>query len=249
MSEASNQSSTRTVAGRTALVTGGNRGIGRRFVDELLARGASKVYATARRPETVDAELRDDPRVQLLQLDITDPASVAAAAEQASDVSILINNAGISTSQPLLAGDLTNVRLEMETHFFGTLSVSRAFAPSLALHGAGVMVNILSALSWLSYPGSGAYAAAKAAEWSLTNTLRLELAPSGVLVQGVHLGAADTDIMAGYDGPMIDPVEVARAALDGVEHGEIEVLVDDWSRTVKAALPGEPNAVVQLLLG
>lgn len=238
-----------TIVGRTALVTGANRGIGRRFVDELLERGASKVFATARRPEAADAGLRDDPRVELLALDITDPASVAAVAERAGDVSVLVNNAGIFTSQPLLDGDLAAIRLEMETHYFGTLAMARAFAPALTRHDDSAMINILSALSWFSYPGAGAYAAAEAAEWSLTNTLRMELAPSGVLVQGVHFGVADTDISAGYEGPKIEPIEVARAALDGIEKGQVEVLVDDWSRTVKAALPGEPNAVVQLLLG
>jgi NAD(P)-dependent dehydrogenase (short-subunit alcohol dehydrogenase family) len=237
------------IAGRIAIVTGANRGIGRQFVNELLERGASKVYATARNPESADEGLRNDPRIELVKLDITDPTSVLAAAEQASDVSILVNNAGIATTMPLLTGNLDTIRLEMDTHFFGTLSVARAFAPALSNSKDGVMINVLSALSWFSYPGSGAYAAAKAAEWSLTNSLRLELEPHGVLVQGVHLGAADTDIMAGYEGPMIEPIVVARAALDGVEQKHIEVLVDEWSRSVKAALTGEPNAIVRNLLG
>jgi NAD(P)-dependent dehydrogenase (short-subunit alcohol dehydrogenase family) len=225
---------------QVALVTGANRGIGRTFVEELLARGARKVYATARRPEAIDI-----PGVEVLRLDLTDPASVTAAAEAAQDVTLVVNNAGISTGAGLLTGDMAEIRREMDTHYFGTLGVIRAFAPVLAANGGGGIVNILSALSWFAAPGSGGYAAAKAAEWNMTNALRLELAGQGTLVQGVHLGAADTDIMAGYDGPKIDPRDVARAALDGVAAGEIEVVVDDWSRMVKDSLSADPKAFYQ----
>jgi NAD(P)-dependent dehydrogenase (short-subunit alcohol dehydrogenase family) len=225
---------------QVALVTGANRGIGRTFVEELLARGARKVYATARRPEAIDI-----PGVEVLRLDLTDPASVTAAAEAAQDVTLVVNNAGISTGAGLLTGDMAEIRREMDTHYFGTLGVIRAFAPVLAANGGGGIVNILSALSWFAAPGSGGYAAAKAAEWNMTNALRLELAGQGTLVQGVHLGAADTDIMAGYDGPKIDPRDVARAALDGVAAGEIEIVVDDWSRMVKDSLSADPKAFYQ----
>jgi NAD(P)-dependent dehydrogenase (short-subunit alcohol dehydrogenase family) len=225
---------------QVALVTGANRGIGRTFVEELLARGARKVYATARRPEAIDI-----PGVEVLRLDLTDPASVTAAAAAAQDVTLVVNNAGISTGAGLLTGDMAEIRREMDTHYFGTLGVIRAFAPVLAANGGGGIVNILSALSWFAAPGSGGYAAAKAAEWNMTNALRLELAGQGTLVQGVHLGAADTDIMAGYDGPKIDPRDVARAALDGVAAGEIEVVVDDWSRMVKDSLSADPKAFYQ----
>ena len=232
---------------QVALVTGANRGIGRTFVEELLARGARKVYATARRPEAIDI-----PGVEVVRLDLTDPASVTAAAEIAQDVTLVVNNAGISTGAGLLTGDMTEIRREMDTHYFGTLGVIRAFAPVLAANGGGGIVNILSALSWFAAPGSGGYAAAKAAEWNMTNALRLELAGQGTLVQGVHLGAADTDIMAGYDGPKIDPRDVARATLDGVAAGEIEVVVDDWSRMVKESLSADPKAFyeqMQAILG
>lgn len=224
------------ITGTVALVTGANRGIGRHFAQQLLERGAAKVYATSRRPELVDV-----PGVEVLQVDITDPGSVAAAAAAASDVTLLVNNAGISTGANLVSGDLAAIRLEMETHYFGTLAVVRAFAPVLAANGGGAIVNVLSALSWFSYDGANAYSAAKAAEWSLTNSVRLELAGQGTVVTGVHLGAADTDIMAGYTGPMMDPADVARAALDGVAAGAAEVLVDDWSRHVKASLAQDPS--------
>jgi NAD(P)-dependent dehydrogenase (short-subunit alcohol dehydrogenase family) len=233
------------IAESVALVTGANRGMGRQFVAGLLARGARRVYATARRPEHGDLAALD-PRVVPLRLDITDPDSVAAAAAAAPDVTLLVNNAGITTSQNLITGDLADIRREMETHYFGTLGVTRAFAPILAANGGGAIVNVLSALSWFSIDGANAYAAAKAAAWSLTNGVRLELARQGTLVTGVHLGAADTDMMAWYDGPKLDPADVVGAALDGVEGERLEVLVDDWSRHVKASLAADPSAFYQL---
>jgi NAD(P)-dependent dehydrogenase (short-subunit alcohol dehydrogenase family) len=230
------------ITGSIALVTGSNRGIGRAFVEQLLERGAAKVYASARRPELVDV-----PGVTVLPLDITDPASVAAAASAAPDVTLLVNNAGISTSGSLLTDDLTSARRAMDTHLWGTLEMVRAFAPVVERNGGGTVVNVLSALSWFAAPGAGGYAAAKAAEWNMTNAVRLELAGRGVVVQGLHLGAADTDMMAGYDGPMSAPADVARIALDGVERGAAEVLVDDWSRMVKASLAGDPEALYRQL--
>src|ERR1700749_4275382 len=146
------------IEGSTALVTGANRGLGRRFAEELVARGA-KVYAGARNLESVELA-----GVTPIALDITDPASVAAAAAATGDVSLLINNAGSSTGASLLTGPLDDIRLELETHFFGTLAVTRAFAPQLAAGGGGAVLNVLSALSWLSFPGSGAYCAGKSAE-------------------------------------------------------------------------------------
>jgi NAD(P)-dependent dehydrogenase (short-subunit alcohol dehydrogenase family) len=221
------------ISGSVALVTGANRGIGRQFVLELLARGAAKVYATARNPELVDI-----PGVEVLPLDITDPESVAAAAARAGDVNLLINNAGITTYTNLVTGDLDKIRLELDTHFWGTLNVIRAFAPVL---GGGAILNVLSRLSWISYHGANAYGVAKAAEWSLTNGVRLELAEQGTLVTGLLLGAADTDMMAGFDIDKADPAEIARLALDGIEAGAIEVIADEATAQVKAALAGDPR--------
>ncbi|MFE1855872.1 SDR family oxidoreductase [Streptomyces sp. NPDC059489] len=225
------------IAGSTALVTGANRGIGRRFVEQLLERGAEKVYATARRPESIGIL---DQRVTPLYLDLLDQESISAAAVAARDVTLLVNNAGISTGADLLTDDLGMIRQDLETHLFGTLRVIRAFAPTLASNGGGAIVNILSVLSWVATAeGSGSYSVAKAAEWNMTNGIRVELAGQGTLVQGVHLAAADTDMMAGRDAPKVDPADVARVALDGVQAGAIEVLVDDPSRFVKSALAGD----------
>lgn len=223
------------VSGSVALVTGANRGIGRQFARLLLEQGASKVYATARTPESINI-----PGVETLRLDITDPASIAAVASAATDVDLLINNAGVATYTNLVTGDLDKIKLEMDTHFYGNLGMIRAFSPVLAANGGGAIVNVLSAMSWFSFDGANAYGAAKAAEWSLTNGVRLELAKQKTLVTGVHLGAADTDMMVDYKGPKIDPADVVRAALDAVEAGKLEVVVDEWSANVKASLSRDP---------
>lgn len=225
------------IEGSIALVTGANRGLGRQFTELLLARGASKVYATARDPRTVTTA-----GVEVLALDLLDHTTVDAAAAAASDVNLLINNAGVATQQNLIRGDLDDIRREMDTQFFGTLAVTRAFADTLARNGGGAIVNVLSALSWFSWNGVTSYSAAKAAEWSLTNGTRVELATQGTQVVGVHLGAADTAMMSDYDGPLLNPADVVAAALDGLEVGSVEVLVDDWSRTVKAGLAQDPAA-------
>ncbi|WP_432865212.1 SDR family oxidoreductase [Microbispora rosea] len=221
------------IEGSVALVTGANRGLGRCFAAALLERGAATVYAAARRPETVDL-----PGVVPLALDITDPASVRAAAERARDVNLLINNAGISTGSSALAGTLDDIRLEMETHYFGTLAMAREFAPVLGRNGGGAILNVLSVLSWFTAPRVAAYSAAKAAALQLTNSLRLELKEQGTLVTALHVGYMDTDMAAHADGPKADPAEVAAQALRGIEQGSFEVVADDTSRYVRARLSG-----------
>jgi NAD(P)-dependent dehydrogenase (short-subunit alcohol dehydrogenase family) len=219
------------INGAAALVTGGQRGLGKAFVNELLARGAAKVYATARDPKP-----SDDPRVIPLALDVTDQASVDAAAAAARDVSIVVNNAGVGGAGGLLQTDIDDIRAVFETNLFGAIRVAQAFVPTLAANGGGALVDIHSALSWIA--GAGAYGASKAAFWSATNSLRLELAPQNTLVVGVHLGYADTDLTAGVTAPKLDPREVATAVVDGVQQGRTEVLVDDVSRHFKQAVAG-----------
>jgi NAD(P)-dependent dehydrogenase (short-subunit alcohol dehydrogenase family) len=231
------------IPGSTALITGANRGIGRHFAKQLLERGAATVYATARQPDLVDL-----PGVKVLQLEITDPASVRAAAAAAPDVDLLVNNAGVSTYQNLVTGDLGQIRQELDTHFWGTLSVVRAFAPVLAANGGGAILNVCSRMSWLSYPGANSYAVAKAAEWSLTNGVRLELAAQGTLVSGLYLSATDTDMMAGWDIPKNDPADVVRQALDGIEAGQLEIIADQDTADAKAALATDPARVYAGLL-
>jgi NAD(P)-dependent dehydrogenase (short-subunit alcohol dehydrogenase family) len=217
----------------TAFVTGANRGLGRRFAEQLVERGA-KVYAAARRPETIDL-----PGVIPVQVDITDPESVARAAELASDVNVLINNAGVATNAPLLTGPIDDIRLEMETHYFGTLSVTRAFVPVIEANGGGSILNVLSVLSWAHVPAFGAYSAAKAAAWAMTDAIRQDLAPRGIHVASLHVGFMDTDMAAFAPADQkTDPAVVAKLALDGLFAGEPEILADELTRTVKAQLSG-----------
>jgi NAD(P)-dependent dehydrogenase (short-subunit alcohol dehydrogenase family) len=216
-----------------ALVTGANRGLGKRFAAQLVERGA-KVYAAARRPEAIDV-----PGVVPVQLDITDPESVARAASLAGDVNVVINNAGVSTKSSLLTGPMEDVRLEMETHYFGTLAVTRAFAPIIEASGGGAILNVLSVLSWAHLPAFGAYSAAKTAAWGMTDAIRQELAPRGIHVAALHVGFMDTDMAEFVPADQkIDPSVVAKLALDGLFAGEPEILADDLSRTVKAQLSG-----------
>ncbi|WP_172256551.1 SDR family oxidoreductase [Saccharibacillus deserti] len=217
---------------QVAVVSGSNRGLGKELALELLARGV-KVYAGARNPESVDL-----PGAIALQLDITDPESVAAAAKIASDATLLINNAGSSTGASLLTGKLEDIHVEFNTHAFGTLSMVRAFAPVIEQNGGGTILNILSVLSWINIGSEGAYSAAKSAQWGVTNSLRLELAPKNIKVAGLHVGFMDTDMTAGLETTKSSPQDIARIAIDGIEAGLYEILADDISRQVQQGLAG-----------
>lgn len=215
----------------TALVTGANRGLGRQFAAELLSRGV-KVYAAARRPETID-----QPGVVPIQLDITDPESVRRAAAIAEDVTVLINNAGVSTEADLLSGPIEDIRLEMETHYFGTLNVVREFVPVIEKNGGGSVLNVLSVLAWYHAPSFGAYSAAKAAGWAMTDALRTQLAPKGIHVASLHVGYMDTDMASFVPADQkIDPAVVAKLAVDGLLSGQPEILADELTKQVKAGL-------------
>lgn len=225
------------IAGARALVTGANRGLGKAFVEQLLVRGAAKVYAAARNPGAVGV---DDDRVVPIGLDITEPDDVHAAAQGCADVSVLVNNAGAMLRTPLLAApDLSAAREEMEINYFGTLQMCRAFAPVLARQGGGALVNIVSVASWLTSPFNGSYGASKSAEWALTNAARIELRSQKTLVVAVHAGWIDTDMAAAVSDTMISPRDVATQTVDAVEHGDEEVLTDAFTREVKASLSGD----------
>jgi NAD(P)-dependent dehydrogenase (short-subunit alcohol dehydrogenase family) len=224
------------IEGVTALVTGANRGLGRVMARMLLERGARRVYGGAREPREVT-----EPGVVPVRLDVTDPGQVAAAAERCSDVTLLVNNAGVLTDSPLLgAPDLAAARTEMEVNYFGTLAMCRAFAPLLVGSAPGAVVNVLSIASWFTNPAMGSYSASKAAAWAMTNGVREELRHSGVLVVGVHCGYIDTDMAAHVSGPKNTPESVAAQALDAVEAGRTEVLADERTRRAREDL-GRPR--------
>lgn len=223
--------------GAVVLVTGANGGIGTQFVQEALARGAAKVYATARSPRTWA-----DPRVVPLVLDVTDPGSIRAAVDAASDVTVLINNAGASPSTPgILSHTDEEIRENVETNFLGPLFLARAFAPVLSAKEDAALIDIHSAMSWFAV--GGIYSATKAALWSATNSLRLELAPAGVHVVGVHVGWVDTAMAAHSSDPKLDPAVLVSKVFDATEAGEYEVLADDTSVQLKAALSAPIEAL------
>lgn len=219
-----------SINGATVLVTGANGGIGTHFVNHALERGASKVYATARNPQ-----VWSDNRIVPLTLDVTNPESIDAAVEAAPDTTILINNAGASPASPgILAHSDDEIRRNVETNFLGPLFLSRAFAPLLSQKGSAAIVNMHSALSW--YAVMGIYSATKAALWSTTNSLRLELAPAGVQVVGVHVGWVDTPMAAHTTDPKTSPEDLVEATFNALEAGKHEVLGDETSTQLKASL-------------
>ena len=239
-----------SVRGAVVLVTGASRGIGKAFACGLVERGAARVYGGARDPGAV--RVRD---VVPVRLDITDPVQVAAAADRCADVTLLVNNAGIFRARPLVgSASMQDARDEMETNFFGTLSMTRAFAPVLAHNGGGAIINVLSVLPFVQYAPWGSYGASKSAAWALTNIVRDELAPQRTHVMSVHSVLVDTDMTVGIDLTLVDadmtiaieypklpPGAVVDAALDALETGRTEVLVDEFPPEARASFNDNPR--------
>ena len=230
------------IEGSIALVTGANRGIGKAFAEELLSRGAAKVYAAVRDIATVT-----DPRLVPVELDVTDAAAVTAAAARLGDVQIVVNNAGIAKSSLALSAPLDEARAQLEVNYLGLVSMTQAFAPVLAANGGGAFINMLSVASWASVPIVATYSASKAAAWSYTNAARLQLKLQGTQVVSVHVGAVDTDMQAGNEVEKTPPAAVAKCALDTLEAGQPEAVVDEFSRSVKSALHDDLNLLYPAL--
>jgi NAD(P)-dependent dehydrogenase (short-subunit alcohol dehydrogenase family) len=226
------------IEGSIALVTGANRGIGKAFTEELLERGAAKVYAAVRNVATVT-----HPRLVPVRLDVTDPVAVASAAADLSDVQIVINNSGIANRDFALSATLDDARAHIEVNYLGLISMTQSFAPVLAGNGGGAFINMLSATSWIAVPSLATYAASKAAAWNFTNAARVELKRQGTQVVSVHVGPVDTEMQAGYEIDKVSPVMVATSALDALEAGRPEALVDELSRGVKASLHDDLNLI------
>jgi peptide/nickel transport system ATP-binding protein len=233
------------IKGSVALVTGANRGIGRAFVEALVARGAAKVYATARQPDRLaDLVAKHKGKVTALKLDITNAADIAAAAGQARDVTLLVNNAGINLQAGLIAAkDLSQARAEIETNYFGPLNMCRAFAPILKANGGGTILNMLTILARVNLPMYGSLSASKAAALSMTQGVRAELAGQGTLVVGVMPGACDTDMERNFPPPKLAPSEAARIALEAVESGIEDVYPGDMATGLSQGLAAAPKAV------
>jgi NAD(P)-dependent dehydrogenase (short-subunit alcohol dehydrogenase family) len=222
----------------TVLVTGANRGIGKAFANALLDRGATKVYAAVRDVATVT-----DPGLVPVQLDVTDPDRVAAVARELDDVQVVVNNAGVLHVSVPLSASLDTARVELETNYLSLVSMTQAFAPVLQRNGGGAFVNVLSVFSWVATPLLTTYSASKAAAWGFTNAARIDLRRQGTHVVGVHVGPVDTDMTAAFELEKIPPATVARSALDALEAGEPEAVVDDYSGAVKAGLSDDQGTL------
>jgi NAD(P)-dependent dehydrogenase (short-subunit alcohol dehydrogenase family) len=221
------------LAQATVLITGANRGIGLAFAKAALERGARKVYAGARNPASIPVL----PGITPLQLDVTSQADVSAAVQAAGDVTLVINNAGIAQFGGFDAPDAEAIlRQHFETNVLGVLRVSQAFAPVLARHGGGALLNVASIASWITGAQLSNYAVSKSAVWSLSNGLRHALQAQGTQVTTLHMGFVDTDLTHGVDMPKSTPQEIVARAFDGLEAGAQEVLADELTRQVKSAL-------------
>src|SRR6266404_2572254 len=221
------------IQGSVAFVTGANRGLGLAFVRELVRRGAKKVYVGVRDPAAFDL-----PGVVPVKLDVTDSASVSAAAARCGDVTLLVNNAGIGrvNAGALDPAVIESAREIFETNFYGLVRGSQAFAPVLSANGGGAIINVLSDATWFARPLLTAYSASKSAAWSFTNALRTDLRDKGTQVLALHVGFLDTDMTRGLDVKKSDPQQVAARSLDALESGGEEVLADAQTNAVKQSL-------------
>jgi len=225
------------IEGSVALVTGANRGLGAAYARGLLAAGATKVYAAARVPGAMTY-----PGLVPVRLDVTEPEQVEALARELTDVTLLVNNAGIGETGPLLGpGTIEALRRQLETNAVGPLRMVQAFAPVLAARGGGAVVNVLSVLSWVTLSGrSGSYSASKSAAWALSNALRQELKAQGTELLSVHAAFIDTDMARNVPGPKLAPEDVVSQTIAALEAGQSELLADATTRRVHAGLVADP---------
>lgn len=238
------------IEGSVVLLTGANRGIGRALAEELLRRGAAKIYLGVRDVAAARAGLSDPGRTVPLALDVTKPEQVAAAAKAAPDITLLINNAGVSAfTGALSARDTANARHEMEVNYFAPLALVQALRDTPAFQRGGAVVNVLSFLSLVTLPVAGTYSASKAAALALTRTLRAELKGRGVQVLGTMPVQVDTDMGAALPEPRLTPAEVASATLDALEAGAEEVFPGALSESTAAAFKADPAAVQAHMAG
>lgn len=237
------------LSGKVVLVTGANRGLGARLVDALLAAGVGKVYATARNVSSIASAVAGDPRVEVLALDVTDGASVAAAAAAAGDVEVLVNNAGVLSFGSALEGDLEGFERDVATNYFGALRVTRAFVPALERNAPAAIVNVLTLIALAPVTPMAGYSASKAAAHSLTQALRAELKPRNISVLGAYPGGIDTDMLAGVEAEKADPATVANRIVAALAADETLVFPDEASAGAGSVYLADPVQLERLLAG
>lgn len=232
-----------------ALVTGANRGIGEGFVTELLNAGASKVYVAARDISNAAALVEVDDRLEAITLDVTQPDQIDAAATRCSDVTLLVNNAGVFVGQPLLgAPNMNAMRTEMEVNCFGTIAMTRAFAPVIERNGGGGVINVLSAGGIVAVPEMGGYSPSKFAARAASDCLRAELAPKGIQVSALIVGSVDTRMAAHVTGILkAAPADIAKAGILAITQGIDEHDTDPHALGIRAALARDPAGLAKRL--
>ena len=233
------------LAEQTVIVTGANRGLGRSLVAALLERGVDKVYAAARKPSAVT----QDPRVVAVWFDLTDPDTITAAARQATDATVLINNASTAAFATPLEADRSSVRDEMAVNYDGTFDAIRAFVPVIERNGGGAIVNVLSLLALASTPPMAGYSASKAAAHSLTQALRPVLKARGISVHGVYPAGIDTDMLAGIDAPKSPASDVAEGVLDGLAGDQEDIFPDPNAQAMSQTWWSDPKAFERAFSG
>ncbi|TYQ27766.1 SDR family oxidoreductase [Pseudanabaena sp. UWO311] len=234
----------------TVLVTGANRGIGLALVRALLGAGVQKVYATARDRNSLEAVTAlDSARVIPLQVDVTNHDLVSRLSEQAPDVNLLINNAGVLSFGNILEVPVEKIHEQFDVNFYGALNMARAFVPAIEKNGGGAIVNILTLVALASMPGLATYNASKAAAWSMTQSLRASVSDKNIAVYGVFPGAVDTDMLAGVDMAKTSPADIAKAVLHGIETDLEDIFPDPMSTQLYAAWRQDHKAVEKQFAG
>ncbi len=238
------------ISGGTAIVTGGNRGIGESFVRCLIEAGAAKVYVGSRNLEAASHLLDEYPdKAFAIELDVTDEAQVESVSRQCNDVSILVNNAGVFENKTLLgAENMQTARHEMEVNYFGMLSMCRQFARVLARNGGGAIVNVLSAGAILAVPNMGGYSPSKFAARAMTTCIRAELAEQNIQVSSLIVGSVDTRMAAHVQGRKEPPEVIAKAGIKAIENNVLEIDTDPFAINIRAAMARDPAHLEQQMV-